>query len=37
MLALRAYQVGVMLVGGYLPLLLQRRAKAGREDASRIG
>ncbi len=37
MLALRAYQVGVMLVGGLLPLLLLRRAKAGREDASRIG
>ena len=32
MLAVRAYQLGVMLGGGLLPLLLERRAKAGRED-----
>ena len=37
MLAVRAYQVGVRLAGGFLPLLLHRRAKAGREDPARIG
>ena len=35
MLAVRAYQLGVMLGGGLLPLLLERRAKAGREDPAR--
>ena len=37
MLAVRAYQLGVMLGGGLLPLLLERRAKAGREDPARMG
>ena len=32
MLAVRAYQLGVMLGGGLLPLLLERRAMAGRSD-----
>ncbi|MEC7732739.1 MAG: glycosyltransferase N-terminal domain-containing protein, partial [Pseudomonadota bacterium] len=36
MLAVRAYQLGVMLGGGLLPLLLERRAKAGREDPARL-
>ena len=35
MLAVRAYQLGVMLGGGLLPLLLEHRAKAGREDPAR--
>ena len=36
MLAVRAYQLGVMLGGGLLPLLIERRAKAGREDPARL-
>ena len=36
MLAVRAYQLGVMLGGGLLPLLLEHRAKAGREDPVRM-